>query len=56
MVWVAGLTAGTLRDAPILIAGGAAAQPEVRSALQVAVLIANTLSDDGAAAYRVWVA
>jgi hypothetical protein len=50
MVWVAGLMAGTSRNAPILTAGGVEAQPEVRSALQVAVLIANTLPDDGAAA------
>src|SRR5580704_8769061 len=56
MVWVAGLTAGTSRDAPILMAGGAAAQPAVCSALQVAVLMTNTLSDGGSAAYRVWVA
>src|SRR5580700_616947 len=56
MVWVAGLTAGIWGNGPILTVGGAAAQPEVSSALQVAVLIRNTLLDGGSAAYSVWVA
>ena len=56
-MWVAGLMAGS-GNAPILIIGGAAAQPEVCSALQVAVSItANTVPEgDSSAAYRVWVA
>ena len=36
--------------------GGVAAQPAVWVALQVAVLITETVSENGSAAYRVWVA
>src|SRR5215467_4705209 len=56
MVWVAGLIAGTSGNGPIFTVGGCWAQPEVLAALQVAVLIMNTLRDGGSAAYRVWVA
>ena len=56
MVWVAVLMTGVFGDAPILMAGGCWAQPVVFLALQVAVLITDTVPADGSAAYRVWVA
>src|SRR6516164_9578478 len=56
MVCVAGLTAGISGNAPIFTVGGAAAQPEVFSALQTAVLIMNTFVLGGSATYSVWVA
>src|SRR5215467_1138679 len=53
---VAGLSAGGPGPTPTLMVGGAVAQPEVLVALQVAVLITATVSENGSAAYRVWVA
>src|ERR1700727_1716126 len=56
MVFVAALTARTAVPAATLTTAGVCPQPEVRAALEVAVLITSTVPASGSAAYRVWVA
>src|SRR5215831_18744064 len=55
-LWVAGLSTGGPGPTPTLMTGGTAAQPEVLAALQVEVLITDTVLEKGSDAYRVWVA
>src|SRR5579862_2915877 len=49
-LWVAGLSVGGPGFTPTLIVGGAAAQPAVWVALQVAVLITETVFEKGSEA------